>query len=106
MSKETTVTFRVEPELRAAFQQAADRAHRPAAQVLRELMRLFVSQAEKHTPRITESEKQRRQEAVNYATASVRLEGFVVDAAEEEHTRRFVNGDIDLATFVQAGLKQ
>ena len=42
MSKEAVFTMKLEPELRAAFMAEAQAAHRPASQVLRELMREFV----------------------------------------------------------------
>jgi predicted transcriptional regulator len=42
MSKEAVFTMKLEPELRAEFMAAAAAAHRPASQVLRELMREFV----------------------------------------------------------------
>jgi len=42
MSKEAVFTMKLEPELRAQFMAAAAAAHRPASQVLRELMREFV----------------------------------------------------------------
>lgn len=42
MNKDTTITFRVEPELHAQFNHAAEQMHRPAAQVLRELMRGYI----------------------------------------------------------------
>ena len=42
MSKEAVFTMKLEPELRADFMAEAEAAHRPAAQVLRELMREFV----------------------------------------------------------------
>jgi len=42
MSKEAVFTMKLEPELRAAFMAEAEAAHRPASQVLRELMREFV----------------------------------------------------------------
>ena len=42
MSKEAVFTMKLEPELRAEFIAEADAAHRPASQVLRELMREFV----------------------------------------------------------------
>lgn len=44
MTKEVQMTIRIEPELRAEFTAAASRDHRPAAQVLRELMRGYVKQ--------------------------------------------------------------
>ena len=44
MSKEAVFTMKLEPELRAAFMAEAEAAHRPASQVLRELMRDFITQ--------------------------------------------------------------
>ena len=42
MSKEAVFTMKLEPELRADFMVEAEAAHRPASQILRELMREFV----------------------------------------------------------------
>jgi len=42
MPKEAVFTMKLEAELRAEFIAAAAAAHRPASQVLRELMREFV----------------------------------------------------------------
>jgi predicted transcriptional regulator len=42
MSKEAVFTMKLELELRAEFMAEAEAAHRPASQVLRELMREFV----------------------------------------------------------------
>ena len=42
MSKEAVFTMKLEAELRADFMAEAEAAHRPASQVLRELMREFV----------------------------------------------------------------
>ena len=42
MSKEAVFTMKLEPELRADFMAEAQAAHRPASQVLRQLMREFV----------------------------------------------------------------
>jgi hypothetical protein len=50
---------------------------------------------------ISGAERNRRVAAVNYARASVGLEGFSLSAADEEHSQRFINGDIDLEEFVQ-----
>ena len=41
MPKEAVFTLKLEPELRAAFMAEAEAAHRPASQVVRELMREF-----------------------------------------------------------------
>jgi predicted transcriptional regulator len=42
MSKQTVFTMKLDPELRDEFIAEAKAAHRPASQVLRELMREFV----------------------------------------------------------------
>jgi len=42
MSKQAVFTMKLEPELRAEFMSEAEAAHRPASQILRELMREFV----------------------------------------------------------------
>ncbi len=42
MSKEAVFTMKLEPTLRAEFMAAAEAEHRPASQILRELMREFV----------------------------------------------------------------
>ena len=42
MPKEAVFTMKLEPELRAEFVAEAEAAHRPASQILRELMREFI----------------------------------------------------------------
>jgi predicted transcriptional regulator len=42
MSKEAVFTMKLEPELRDEFMAEAEAVHRPASQVVRELMREFV----------------------------------------------------------------
>lgn len=44
MSKEAVFTMKLEPELRAEFMAEAEATHRPASQILRELMREYVQQ--------------------------------------------------------------
>jgi len=50
---------------------------------------------------ISDAERDRRVADINYARASVGLEGFPLSPAEEEHAERFINGKIDLNDFVQ-----
>ena len=50
---------------------------------------------------ITDDERRKRQEAVNFARASVGLEGFKPSEADEQRAARFVAGEIDLADFVK-----
>jgi predicted transcriptional regulator len=42
MSKQAVFTMKLEPELRDDFMAEAEAAHRPASQIVRELMREFV----------------------------------------------------------------
>jgi predicted transcriptional regulator len=42
VSKDAVFTMKLEPELRDAFMAEAEASHRPASQVMRELMREFV----------------------------------------------------------------
>lgn len=50
---------------------------------------------------ISDTERSRREATVNYARASVGLEGFSLSEAEEAHAQRFINGEIRLQEFVQ-----
>lgn len=47
------------------------------------------------------SERRRREEAVNFARASIGLEGFKPSLEDEALAQRFIDGEIDLAEFVQ-----
>jgi len=99
MSKETTMTIRLEPELRAQFTRVAESEHRPAAQLLRDLMRGYVEQFRAHKPRISAAERKRREEAFNYARASVGLEGFDVPDAYSKEAERFIRGEMDFSAL-------
>jgi hypothetical protein len=50
---------------------------------------------------ISDIERSRREAAVNYARASVGLEGFSLSEADEAHAQRFMTGEISLQEFVQ-----
>lgn len=50
---------------------------------------------------IPEVERERRQRAVDFARASIGLEGFTPSRAVEERARRFIDGEIDLPEFVE-----
>ena len=50
---------------------------------------------------ITEAERRKRQEAVNFARASVGLEGFKPSEEAEAQMRRHIAGEIDLTEFVK-----
>lgn len=52
---------------------------------------------------MTPAEQQRRQDAIDYARASVRMEGIPIDEAFDAHARRFINGELNMVEFM-AGL--
>jgi hypothetical protein len=54
MSKESQMTIRIEPELRAQFTEAALQDHRPASQVLRELMRSYIATVREKNRRVAD----------------------------------------------------
>ena len=99
MSKEATMTFRVEHDLRDSFNEATERNHIPAAQVLRAFMRDYVRQARNLAPAVSPVERKRRQEAINYAKASVKLEGLSVPEAYSKEAERFIRGEIDFPSL-------
>lgn len=103
MQKEVSVTIRIEPDLRDSFKAAAERAHRPAAQVLRELMRDYVGRESAAPPPqpISNAERRRREQALNFAIASVGLEGFAVSDAYRAAAQRFVSGEIEFAALTE-----
>ncbi|MGF6528389.1 antitoxin VbhA family protein [Variovorax sp. PvP013] len=101
MSKEVQMTIRIEPELRARFAEAASRDHRPASQVLRELMRGYIRQVgEKDRVPANDGNSMRersdREEAVNFGRASVALEGFGTSADLAAQQQRYIDGEIGL----------
>ena len=99
MNKEATMTFRVEHDLRDSFNEATERNHIPAAQVLRAFMRDYVRQARNLAPVISSAERKRREEAINYAKASVKLQGLSVTDAYSKEAERFIRGEIDFPSL-------
>ena len=65
------------------------------------LVRAEETAYDEDTSRIAERERARRLEAVNYARASVGLEGFKSNPAADAHDQRFINGEISLAEYVK-----
>lgn len=57
-------------------------------------------------PPIDPAGKEKRKKAVDYARASVELEGFTLTPEDEAAARRFVDGEIDLQEFVSGTRKQ
>jgi len=107
MGKDVLMTIRIEPELRAEFNDAALQAHRPAAQVLRDLMRNYVSESRRRSSipgtdnTMSPAERRRREKAVAFARGSVSLEGFTPSVSEEALARQFIDGAIELTEFTE-----
>lgn len=83
MSKEAVFTMKLEPELRADFMAAAEACHRPASQIMRELMREFV---------------QRQQEAQQYNDF---LRSKVADARKQISSGEFASANDVEASFAE-----
>ncbi len=75
MPKEAVFTMKLEPDLRAEFMAEADASHRPASQILRELMREFV---------------RRQRDAREYDEF---LRGKVADAREQIRTGAYASAE-------------
>lgn len=103
MEKTDQMQFRVPTQLKEEFLKVAVELDRPASQILRELMRNFVSQsnmpkssATSANANLSESEKRDRAHAASLARASMALEGFSSSAEARAMTARFVNGEVSL----------
>jgi len=74
MTKEVQMSIKMEPELRDQFMAAAALRHRPAAQIIRDLMRLYIGDNE--APNLLTAEtilKARRDEDVFHAANASEL---------------------------------
>lgn len=104
-NKETTMTFRLDVNLRKQFMDIAENMNMPAAQILRALMRNFIQRnSNVNINSISEEEKEERTKAVNFAHASICLEGYSLSKKEMDHAQRFICGEIDLEKFVNGNL--
>lgn len=96
----------VDETLQHEFSAAALASGRPAAQIVSELMRAYLSQTQEYVgdkPQpvaISTAERQRRYEASESATANVALEGFKQTKEAQAHAQRFINGEIDLKGYL------
>lgn len=103
MIKDEQMIFRVPRDLKAEFQQAANAIERPAAQVLREFMRTFVSRVNQgQSPRLVDSTAAQRQNAINFGCASVALEGMTISPEAAALQQRFVRGELSIEECVAA----
>jgi predicted transcriptional regulator len=90
MSKEAVFTMKLEPELRAAFIYEAEAAHRPASQVIRELMREFIGRQreareyDEYLSRKVEVARAQRDSGLHYSNEEVEAE-FSARRAELLH---------------------
>ena len=102
MSKEVALTIQVEEDLHDQFAAAVAVAQerRPASAVMGDLMREYIQRH--RPPQISKAEQRLRQEAVDYARASVGLEGFKPDEATEARARLYIEGHISTAEFVNS----
>ena len=74
MTKEVQMSIKMEPELRERFMAVAADRHRPAAQIIRDLMRLYIAESE--TPNALTAEtlrKSRKDEDVFKASSASAL---------------------------------
>ena len=55
---------------------------------------------------VSDAEMVRRQTAVDYARASLALEGFVISTDEEQRVQAFLNGKLTLAEFISVEIAQ
>jgi hypothetical protein len=56
-------------------------------------------------PLISAEERQKRQEAVDFANANIGLDGLKVSPEAEQRQRQFVNGEISLEQLVNGEFK-
>jgi len=74
MAKEVQMSIKMEPELREQFMAVAANRHRPSAQIIRDLMRLYIADSETPNALTTETlRKSDRGKDVLYAANSTEL---------------------------------
>ncbi|WP_219093117.1 antitoxin of toxin-antitoxin stability system [Pseudomonas sp. UMAB-40] len=84
MSKQAVFTMKLEPELREEFMAEAEASHRPASQIVREMMRQFVQ-----TQRESREYEAFLQHKVDSARISMRAgEGLTNDEVEAQFAAR------------------
>ncbi|WP_415772609.1 CopG family ribbon-helix-helix protein [Pseudomonas sp. LB3P38] len=84
MSKQAVFTMKLEPELREEFMAEAEASHRPASQIVREMMRQFVQ-----TQRESREYEAFLQRKVDSARVSMRAgEGLTNEEVEAQFAAR------------------
>ena len=99
MNKETTMTFRVEPNLRSDFAKAAKKVKMPAAQILRILMQNFIDHVQESNP--TNEERECRARAIKFAEASANFEGCYLPENARPFITRYINGEMDINSILK-----
>lgn len=70
MAKEVQMSIKMEPELRDQFMAVAADRHRPAAQIIRDLMRLYIADSETPNALTAETIRKGRQGEDVFHTSS------------------------------------
>lgn len=106
MTHQAEMTFRVESDLSVAFTEQVESEHRELDEVMQEMMQAYLARARNASPEHTDEQRQTqqslRQQAVDFARASVGLEGFTPSESAEMFAAQYVNGEIDIVDFVHA----
>lgn len=102
MAKELHFTIRVDEALRSDFIEAARHDDMDGSKVVRDFMRNYVAQSrgrqrQAANDSIQGMDRLSRQDAVDFALASVALEGFTPSAAAQARAREFVAGVLSVA---------
>jgi predicted DNA-binding protein len=92
--KEATMSIRVEESLRDQFNEAAVRVDRPAAQIMRELMRGFVEKNLPPKQPLMTMEEYERRKAVDFVLANSELEGYKTSDEQKAVFERYAKGEI------------
>jgi predicted transcriptional regulator len=98
---ESTFNVRIDAKLRERFNRAAKAIHRPASQVIRELMRNFVAQSEEKIES-SDNELFKRQIAADFSTANIELEGGKIPPDFAALIERYKRGEIGFTELHRA----
>lgn len=55
-------------------------------------------------PKISDEERRKRREAIDYGVASVGLEGFTISAEAAAENERYIDGEITMDELIALGL--
>lgn len=100
MPQETTMSFRLDPELRKNFMSTAEKMNMPAAQVLRVLMQNFIDNVQGNSNH-SNSEREKREKAIKFAEASANFEGCYLPESARPFITRYINGEMDINSILK-----